>query len=53
MKSELGFIGFMDDVGIGFLINFGFKILLFKMLYNISHPENKDYIANNPRIIKS
>jgi len=35
---------------IGLLINFGAKSLDFKRVYNLSHPENKDYVANNPKI---
>jgi GxxExxY protein len=38
---------------IGLLINFGSKSLEFKRVYNVNHPENKDYIRNNPTIIKS
>lgn len=41
------------NLPIGLLINFGSKSLEFKRVYNVNHPENKDYIANNPRIIKS
>ena len=37
---------------IGLLINFGAKNLEFKRVYNLNHPENKDY-KNNPKIIKS
>jgi len=38
---------------IGLLINFGSKSLEFKRVYNLNHPENKDYkkqppITNNP-----
>lgn len=35
---------------IGLLINFGAKSLDFKRVYNLSHPEYKDYVANNPKI---
>jgi GxxExxY protein len=35
---------------IGLLINFGSKSLEFKRVYNLNHPENKDYKANNPKI---
>lgn len=38
---------------IGLLINFGAKSLEFKRVYNLTHPENKDYIANNPKIQSS
>jgi len=26
---------------------------LFKRVYNLTHPENKDYKANNPKIMQS
>ena len=38
---------------IGLLINFGSKSLEFKRVYNVNHPDNKEYIKNNPKIIKS
>jgi len=38
---------------IGLLINFGSKSLDFKRVYNVNHPDNKEYIKNNPRINKS
>ncbi len=38
---------------IGLLINFGSKSLEFKRVYNVNHPENKDYNKQNPSIIKS
>lgn len=38
---------------IGLLINFGAKSLEFKRVYNVNHPENKEYIKNNPTIKKS
>ncbi len=41
------------NLPIGLLINFGSKSLEFKRIYNVNHPENKDYIANNPKILKS
>ena len=41
------------NLPIGLLINFGSKSLEFKRVYNVNHPENKDYIANNHRINKS
>jgi len=31
------------NLPIGLLINFGAKSLEFKRVYNLSHPENKDY----------
>ena len=37
---------------IGLLLNFGAKSLEFKRVYNLNHPENKDY-KNNPKILKS
>ncbi|MEM6738176.1 MAG: GxxExxY protein [Bacteroidota bacterium] len=41
------------DLPIGLLINFGSKSLEFKRVYNVNHADNKDYIKNNPKIIKS
>ncbi len=41
------------NLPIGLLINFGSKSLQFKRVYNVNHPENKNYIKNNPTIIKS
>jgi GxxExxY protein len=41
------------NLPIGLLINFGSKSLEFKRVYNVNHPENKDYIKNNPTIVKS
>ena len=41
------------NLPVGLLINFGSKSLEFKRVYNVNHPENKDYIASNPKIIKS
>ena len=41
------------NLPIGLLINFGSKSLEFKRVYNVNHPENKEYIKNNPTIIKS
>ena len=38
---------------IGLLINFGAKSLEFKRVYNLTHPENKEYAKNNPTIPKS
>ncbi len=38
------------NLAIGLLINFGAKSLEFKRVYNVNHPENKDYIKNNPAI---
>ncbi len=41
------------NLPIGLLLNFGAKSLEFKRVYNVNHPENKLYIKNNPKIIKS
>lgn len=41
------------NLPIGLLINFGAKSLEFKRVYNVNHPENKEYIKNNPKIIQS
>jgi GxxExxY protein len=41
------------NLPIGLLINFGGKSLEFKRVYNITHPDNKEYIRNNPKINKS
>lgn len=41
------------NLPIGLLINFGAKSLEFKRVYNVNHPDNKDFIKNNPKIIKS
>lgn len=41
------------NLPIGLLLNFGAKSLEFKRVYNLSHPENKDYARNNPSIQKS
>jgi len=41
------------NLPIGLLINFGAKSLAFKRVYNVNHPENKEYIKNNPKIIPS
>ena len=38
------------NLPLGLLINFGAKSLEFKRVYNVNHPENKDYIKNNPKI---
>lgn len=38
------------NLPIGLLINFGAKSLVFKRVYNLTHPENKDYQKNNPKI---
>jgi len=40
------------NLPIGLLLNFGAKSLEFKRVYNVNHPENKEYIKNNPPIIK-
>jgi GxxExxY protein len=41
------------NLPIGLLINFGAKSLEFKRVYNVNHPENKEYINNSPKINKS
>jgi GxxExxY protein len=41
------------NLPIGLLINFGAKSLQFKRVYNVNHPTNKEYIQNNPSILKS
>lgn len=38
------------NLPIGLLINFGAKSLEFKRVYNLNHPDNKDYIQKNPKI---
>jgi GxxExxY protein len=38
------------NLPVGLLINFGAKSLEFKRVYNLTHPENKDYIRQNPKI---
>ena len=40
------------NLPIGLLINFGAKSLEFKRVYNLTHPENKNYRQNNPSIQK-
>ncbi|MFC2187652.1 GxxExxY protein [Fulvivirgaceae bacterium LMO-SS25] len=34
---------------IGLLINFGSKSLEFKRVYNVNHPDNMNFIKNNPK----
>jgi GxxExxY protein len=41
------------NLPIGLLINFGAKSLEFKRVYNLNHPENKDYKLKNPNSNKS
>lgn len=41
------------NLPIGLLINFGAKSLQFKRVYNVNHPDNKEYIKKNPSILKS
>ncbi len=41
------------NLPIGLLINFGAKSLEFKRVYNVNNPDKKDYIKNNPKIIKT
>ena len=36
------------NLPIGLLINFGSKSLQFKRVYNLTHPENKEYKKQNP-----
>ena len=38
---------------VGLLINFGSKSMEFKRVYNINHPDNKEYKRKNPAILKS
>ena len=38
------------NLPVGLLINFGAKSLEFKRVYNVNHPENKDFIKQNPKI---
>lgn len=39
------------NLPIGLLINFGSKSLEFKRVYNLNHPENKEYKINDPKIV--
>ena len=41
------------NLPIGLLINFGAKSMEFKRVYNVNHPENKDYIKQTPKIKES
>lgn len=41
------------NLPIGLLINFGSKSLQFKRVYNLNHPDNKEYQKTNPKIHKS
>lgn len=41
------------NLPIGLLINFGSKSLEYKRVYNVNRTENKEYIKNNPTILKS
>jgi GxxExxY protein len=36
------------NLPIGLLINFGAKSMEFKRVYNVNHPENKDFKKQNP-----
>lgn len=38
------------NLPIGLLINFGSKSMEFKRVYNINHPDSKDYKNQNPKI---
>ena len=39
------------NLPIGLLINFSAKSLEFKRIYNVNHPDNKEFIKQNPKII--
>ncbi len=39
------------NLPIGLLLNFGSKSLEFKRVYNVNHPDNKEYIKQNSTII--
>ncbi len=39
------------NLPIGLLLNFGSKSLEFKRVYNINHPDNKNYKNDNPAIL--
>jgi hypothetical protein len=41
------------NLPIGLLLNFGAKSLEFKRVFNLNHPENKDYKLKNPNSNKS
>jgi GxxExxY protein len=41
------------NLPVGLLLNFGARSLEFKRVYNLNHPENKEYAKNNPSILKS
>ncbi len=41
------------NLPVGLLLNFGSRILEFKRVYNLNHPENIEYTKNNPSILKS
>ncbi len=38
------------NLPVGLLINFGARSLEFKRVYNVNHPDNKEYIENKTRI---
>lgn len=38
------------NLPVGLLINFGAKSMQFKRVYNVNHPDNKDFINQNPKI---
>ncbi len=38
------------NLPIGLLLNFGSKSLEFKRVYNVNHPDNKEYVKQNPKI---
>ena len=39
------------NLPVGPLIDFGAKSMQFKRVYNVNHPNNKDFINQNPKII--
>ncbi len=41
------------NLPIGLLINFGAKSMEFKRVYNVNHPDNKEYVKNNLSIQQS
>lgn len=41
------------NLPVGLLLNFGSKSLEYKRVYNVNHPENKDFINKNPNILTS
>ena len=41
------------NLPVSLLLNFGSKSLEFKRVYNVNHPDNKDFINKNPNIPSS